>query len=277
MAVEIPQLTLNDGRSIPAIGFGTWPGTGGEPEATALSAIEVGYRLLDSALRYENEVQVGRAVAKCGLPREELIVTTKLPGRFHGYEETRHSLAESLQNLGLDYVDLYLIHWPLPRLDKYVDSWKAMIDLRSEGLIRSIGVSNFTEAQLRRLIDETGVVPAVNQIELHPLFPQAKMRAVDAGLGIVTEGWSPLGRGSLLKDPVITRIAEAYGVSPAQAVLRWQTQLGAVPLPKSADPQRQRANLDIFGFTLSDDDIAAISALERGRLWGQDPDTYEEF
>lgn len=275
--MTIPSLTMLVGREVPAVGFGTYPHAGDDSRTTASSALDAGYRLLDTALRYENEQAVGRAVREYDLPREEILVATKLAGRHHGYDETFKGFHESLDNLGLDYVDLYLIHWPLPRLDKYVDSWKAMIRLREEGLVRSIGVSNFTEAHLRRLVDETGVVPVMNQIEMHPYFPQAALRGVHAELGIITESWSPMGRGELLAEPTVVRIAEAHGVTPAQAILRWHVQLGAVPIPKSADPERQRTNLDLFGFELSDDEVAALSALERGRIWDQDPETYEEF
>ena len=270
-------MPLNDGHAIPAIGYGTFPWGGGDSFDTTIAALDAGYRLLDTALRYENEEGVGRAVREYDLPREEIVVCTKLAGRHHGYDETNKGFHESLANLGLDHVDIYLIHWPLPRLGKYVDSWKAMVELRDEGLVRSIGVSNFTEEHLRRIIDATGVVPVMNQVELHPYFPQAPLRAVHAELGVVTESWSPLGRGELLSEPTVTAIAEAHGVSPAQAILRWHVQLGAVPIPKSADPARQRANLDLFGFTLTDAEMATLSGMERGRIWGQDPDVHEEF
>ncbi|MFC5951837.1 aldo/keto reductase [Pseudonocardia lutea] len=275
--MTIPSLAMADGRAIPAVGFGTYPHAGDDSRTTTISALDAGYRLLDTALRYGNEQGVGRAVREYDLPREEILVATKLAGRHHGYDETLKGFQESLANLGLDHVDLYLVHWPLPRLDKYVDSWRAMIRLREEGLVRSIGVSNFTEAHLRRLVDETGVVPALNQVEMHPYFPQAALREVHAELGIVTESWSPLGRGELLAEPAVVRVAEAHGVTPAQAVLRWHVQLGAVPIPKSADPERQRTNIDLFGFELTDDEVAALSGLERGRIWDQDPETYEEF
>jgi 2,5-diketo-D-gluconate reductase A len=275
--VSIPTVPLNDGHAIPAIGFGTFPWGGDDSRTTTISALDAGYRLLDTALRYENEQSVGQAVREYDLPRSEILVCTKLAGRHHGYDETIKGFHESLTNLGLDYVDIYLIHWPLPRLDKYVDSWKAMIKLRDEGLVRTIGVSNFTEAHLRRIIDATGVVPVMNQVELHPYFPQAALRAVHAELGIVTESWSPIGRGELLDEQAVAQIAQAHGVTPAQAVLRWHVQRDAVPIPKSADPARQRANLDIFDFALTDDEMAALSGLERGRLWGQDPDVHEEF
>jgi diketogulonate reductase-like aldo/keto reductase len=277
MSTSVPTRTLDDGRKLPAVGFGTYPHGGDDSVLTTAHALEAGYRLLDTALRYENEAPVGRAVAKSGIPREEIVLSTKLAGRHHGYDETIAGFHESLANLDQPYVDLYLIHWPLPGVDKYVDSWKAMIALREEGKIRSIGVSNFTERHLRRLVDETGVVPAVNQVEMHPYFPQAALRAVHDELGIVTEAWSPMGRGELLSNPVVTGIAEAHGVTHAQAILRWHVQLGSVPIPMSANAERQRVNIDLFGFELDDAEVEALSALERGRLWDQDPETYEEF
>lgn len=276
--MSIPTLALNDGRALPAIGLGTYGLRAQAGTDAVSSAIKNGYRLLDTALNYTNEREVGDGLRASGIDREQILVTTKLPGRFHGYAEAKAGFAESLTGLGLEYVDLFLIHWPLPKVGKYLDTWRAMIELRDAGLVRSIGVSNFTIEQLTRLSDETGVVPAVNQVELHPHFPQGKLRAFHAEHGIVTESWSPLGnRGELTANPVITRIAEAHGVTPTQAVLRWHVQLGAIPIPKSADPQRQRENIDIFGFELSEAEIAEISALESGRLWGGDPDTHEEF
>ncbi|MGW2057265.1 aldo/keto reductase [Streptomyces sp. NPDC001840] len=272
-----PVHTLNDGTALPAVGLGTWPLDDAGAETAVTGALALGYRLVDTALNYRNETGTGRGVLRSGLPREDIVVTTKLPGRHHGYEETLASFEESRRNLGLDRVDLYLIHWPLPRVDKYVGSWKAMIKLREDGLVRSIGVSNFTAAHIERLEAETGVLPAVNQIELHPLLPQAELRAFHEAKGIVTESWSPLGRGrGLLEDPETVAVARAHGVTPGQAVLRWHTQLGAVPVPKSADPGRQRENLDIFGFELTEDEMARISAGPHRRLGG-DPEVHEEF
>ncbi|NUR41599.1 MAG: aldo/keto reductase [Streptomyces sp.] len=275
--INIPEHTLNDGTRFPAIGLGTWPLGDAEAERAVTAALGLGYRLVDTATNYRNEAGVGLGVARAGVPREEVVVTTKLPGRHHGYEETLASFEESRRRLGLDYVDLYLIHWPLPRVDKYVDSWRAMIKLREDGLVRSIGVSNFTREHIERLEKETGVLPSVNQVELHPHFPQEELRAFHAAKGVLTESWSPLGRGSgLLDDPVVISVAEAHGVTPGQVVLRWHTQLGAVPIPKSADPERQRANLDVFGFELSPGQLAAIA--DRGhRRMGGDPETHEEF
>ncbi len=275
--LTIPTVTLNDGNDFPELGLGTYNLRGDEGVDAMVAAIGNGYRLLDSAVNYENETEVGEAVRRSGI-RDELLITTKVPGRDHGFDETVRSAAGSLERLGLECIDLYLIHWPNPRVDKYVESYRAMLALRDEGKVRSVGVSNFTEAMLSRLIEETGVAPAVNQVELHPYFPQQHLRAFHAAHGIRTESWSPLARRSeLLTEPVIADVAAAHGVTPTQAVLRWHTMLSSTPIPKSADPSRQIENADVFGFTLSGDEIAAISALERGRLWDGDPDTHEEM
>jgi 2,5-diketo-D-gluconate reductase A len=271
-----PSVGLADGHTIPALGLGTYGMDGDEGAAQVAGAIESGYRLLDTALNYGNEGAVGEALRRVDVPRDELVVTTKLPGRHHGYEEALASFEESRAALGVDVVDLYLIHWPLPRVDKYVDAFRAFVKLQEDGLVRSVGVSNFTEAHLQRLADETGVVPVVNQVELHPYFPQAELRAVHERMGIVTESWSPLAKQSeLLTETVVTDIARAHGKTPTQVVLRWHVQLGAVP--KSADPGRQRENLDVFDFELTEAEVVAISGLERGRLWDGDPETHEEF
>ncbi len=275
--VTIPTVTLNDGTAFPQLGFGTYKLQGEDGTQAIVSAIEGGYRLLDSAVNYENETEVGEAVRRSGI-RDELLVTTKVPGRDHGYDETQRSARASLDRLGLDRIDLYLIHWPNPSVDRYVETFRAMIDLQRDGLVGSVGVSNFTEAMLARVIDETGVTPAVNQVEMHPYFPQQALRAFHAAHGIRTESWSPLARRSeLLTEQVVNDVAAAHGVTPTQAVLRWHTQLGSTPIPKSATPARQIENADVFGFTLTDDEIAAVSALERGRLWDGDPDTHEEM
>lgn len=274
----IPTVTLNDGIAFPLLGLGTYNLRGEDGVAAVRAAIDSGYRLLDTAVNYENEREVGEAVRTSGVDRGDLFVTTKIPGRHHGYDEAIASTNESLALTGLDYVDLSLIHWPNPSVDKYLDTWRAMIDLRERGLLRSIGVSNFTEAMLTRLIDQTGVTPAVNQVELHPYFPQGALRAFHAEHGIRTESWSPLARRTeLLHEQVLTDAAAIHGVTPTQVVLRWHVQIGSTPIPKSADPQRQRENADVFGFALTDDEVAAISAFERGRLWGGDPDTHEEM
>jgi 2,5-diketo-D-gluconate reductase A len=272
-----PVRTLNDGTRLPGLGLGTYPMQDAEAERAVAEAIGAGYRLVDTAVNYRNETGTGRGVRHSGVPREQVVVTTKLPGRHHGYDETLASFEESRTRLGLEYVDLYLIHWPLPRVDKYVDSWKAMVKLREGGAVRSIGVSNFTAEHIDRLERETGVLPSVNQIEMHPLLPQAQLRTYHAKHGVATESWSPLGRGSdLLDDPAVKAAAEAHGVTPGQAVLRWHTQLGAVPIPKSGDPRRRRENLDVFGFTLSEAELASIADREERRLGG-DPDHHEEF
>lgn len=274
----VPTVALNDGHSLPAVGLGTYKLNGDDGTKAVLSGLETGYRLLDTALNYENEDAVGRAVRETDVPRDEIVLTSKLPGRHQGYEETLASFEETRKNLGLDHVDLYLIHWPLPRIDKYVESFRAFVKLREDGLVTSVGVSNFTKEHLERVIAETGVTPAVNQVELHPYFPQGELRAVHESLGIATEAWSPIGKQSeLLTESVITEIASAHGVTPTQVVVRWHVQLGSIPVPKSGDAGRQRENLDVFGFELTDDEVARISGLERGRLWGGDPLTHEEF
>jgi len=275
--VTIPTVTLNDGVAFPQLGLGTYNLRGDDGTAAILAAIENGYRLIDTAVNYENEAEVGEAVRRSGI-RDQLLITTKVPGREHGYDETIHSAHASLERLGTDRIDLYLIHWPNPSVDRYVETFRAMIDLQKDGKVGSVGVSNFTEAMLTRLIDETGVTPAVNQVEMHPYFPQATLRAFHASHGIRTESWSPLARRSeLLSEQVIADVASAHGVTPTQAVLRWHTQLGSTPIPKSATPARQIENADVFGFTLTDAEVQAISGLERGRLWGGDPDTHEEM
>lgn len=273
----VPVHALNDGTSLPGIGLGTYPMDDATAERAVAEAVAAGYRLVDTATNYRNETGTGRGVASSGVAREEVVVTTKLPGRHHGYDETLASFEESRRRLGLEYVDLYLIHWPLPRVDRYVDSWRAMIKLREDGLVRSIGVSNFTAEHIDRLERETGVLPSVNQIEMHPLFPQEELRAALAAKGVAVESWSPLGRGSdLLADPAVTAAAAAHGRTPGQVVLRWHTQSGVVPIPKSADPDRQRENLDVFGFELTEEEMAAISAPPHRRLGG-DPRHHEEF
>ncbi|MEC3998289.1 aldo/keto reductase [Actinacidiphila sp. DG2A-62] len=272
-----PLHTLDDGTALPALGLGTYPMDDAEAERAVAQAVAHGYRLVDSAANYRNEAGVGRGVLAAGVPREEIVVTTKLPGRDHGYEQTLRSFEQSRKRLGLDYVDLYLIHWPLPRVDAYVDSWRAMVKLREEGAVRSIGVSNFTAEHIDRLERETGVLPSVNQIEMHPLFPQAELRAALAAKGIAVESWSPLGRGSdLLEDRAVRAVARAHERTPAQVVLRWHVQSGAVPLPKSADPGRQRDNLAVFDFTLDEREMASIASHTPHRLGG-DPRHHEEF
>jgi 2,5-diketo-D-gluconate reductase A len=277
---EIPTHVLNDGNALPAIGFGTYPLRGEDGTAAIVSALESGYRLIDTAVNYENEVEVGEAIRRSGLPRDEVLVTSKIPGRHHAYDDAIASVHESLDRLRLDHTDLHLIHWPNPGQGKYVEAWRALVQLQQDGLVRSIGVSNFTEEHLARIIDDTGVTPAVNQVELHPRFPQERMREVHERLGVRTEAWSPMGkRRAPLDEPAVTSAAATHDVSPGQVILRWHVQLGSLPIPKSADPGRQAQNLDVFGFELTEDEMAAITALaeDDGRLFGGDPDSHEEM
>jgi diketogulonate reductase-like aldo/keto reductase len=282
--MTIPSRILNDGHAMPAVGFGTYPLRGDEGYAALRSALDAGYRLLDSAVNYRNEEEVGRAarefLKESGIPRDELTVQTKLPGRHHDYTLAIQAGHDSLALLGLDRIDMLLIHWPNPITNKFRDAWRALVELQKQGVARSIGVSNFAAEHLAAIIEDSGVTPAVNQIELHPYFAQAEMRAEHARLGIVTQSWSPLGKGnSAATASAVADAAAAHGVSPAQVILRWQIQLGNVSLPKSATPSRQAENLDIFGFELTDTEVAAISALTRrnGRVFGGDPTTHEEM
>lgn len=277
---SIPEYRLNDGTTLPALGFGTYPLRGDDGITAILAAIENGYRLIDSAVNYGNESEVGEAVRRSPVPREQLLLTTKVPGRHHAYDLALGSLRESATAFGVERVDLALIHWPNPSHGLYPQAWRALVRAQRDGLVRTIGVSNFTEAHLRRIIDDSGVVPAVNQLELHPYFPQEPMRGVHAELGIRTESWSPLGkRNAPYAEPAVLAAAQSHGVSPAQVILRWHIQLGSVPLPKSATPQRQQENLDVFGFELAQEEMSAITALGRpdGRLFGGDPDVHEEM
>ena len=278
--MNMPRYALNNGTSIPAIGFGTYPLKGEEGIAAMTSALEVGYRLLDTAVNYENEREVGEALRRSGLPREEVQIASKVPGRDHANERAVASVESSLDALGVDYLDMALIHWPNPSVGLYREAWKALVEVRERGLARSIGVCNFTAQHLKDIIDATGVTPSVNQIELHPYFPQAQMRAENERLGIRTEAWSPLGkRRAPFEEPPVAQAAQAHDVTPAQVILRWQVQLGNVPLPKSATPERQRTNLDIFGFELTEQEMDAITALGQGngRLFDGDPDVHEEM
>lgn len=271
-----PLVEMNDGRSIPVIGFGVWQVPDDVVVDATLKALEVGYRHIDTAYLYLNERGVGEALRRSGLDRDDIFVTTKVWNTDHGYDETLRAFDKSTGLLGIDEVDLYLIHWPTPARDIYLDSWRALIRLREEGRARSIGVSNFHEAHLRKIIDETGVIPAINQIELHPWLPQAHMRDIDARLGIKTEAWSPLGSGRLIDDPVIAEVAAKHGKSPAQVMVRWSIQLGNIVLPKSVTPERIEQNIDVFDFVLDDADMAAIATLESGRRTGPNPDEFNE-
>ncbi|MFL6061694.1 MAG: aldo/keto reductase [Marmoricola sp.] len=278
--MEIPIYDLNDGTELPAVGFGTTGLQGADGLDAILSAVESGYRLLDTAVNYGNEMTVGEAIRRSGVPRPEFRVTSKLPGRHHAYDDAIVSTHESIGRLGLDHIDLHLIHWPNPKRDEYTEAWRALVDLQRDGLVTTIGVSNFTAEHLDRIMDTSGVVPAVNQIEMHPYFPQEELRAVHDALGIRTVAWSPLARAKgLFEEDAVRNAAEAHGVTPAQVVLRWHFQLGSVPIPKSTDPGRQLINGDIFEFELSDDEVDAITGLGRedGRLFDGDPDEHYEM
>lgn len=272
----VPQITLNDGQAIPQIGFGVYRLEEAQAPALVGTALGSGYRSVDTASVYGNEAGVGRALRETTVPRSAVFVTTKLWNDDQGYDATLHAFEASLARLAVEAVDLYLIHWPCPDRGLYLDSWRALIRLREEGRARSIGVSNFTEGQLDRLVSETGVSPALNQIELHPHFQQHALRAAHARLGIVTEAWSPLGKAQILDDPVIARIAGRLGRTAAQVVLRWHVENGFVAIPKSATPSRISENLDVFGFSLTEDDHTAIAGLDRadGRI-GPDPATLQ--
>jgi 2,5-diketo-D-gluconate reductase A len=269
----VPALALRHRALMPQIGLGTWPMSNDEAETAVAQAIGLGYRLFDTAYAYGNEAGVGRGLRAGGVAREELFVTTKLNGEFHGYRQAQDALAASATLLGLDYVDLYLIHWPLPARDRYVDAWRGLLKLLEDGVVRAIGTSNFKPAHIDRLLEETGVAPDVNQIELNPTLTRERTRGYDAGHGIVTQSWSPIGQGGeLLDQPAITEIAERHGKTPAQIVLRWHVELGLSAVPKSATPERMAANIDIFGFALTADELAAISALDRGEGAAADSD-----
>ncbi|MEV4917359.1 aldo/keto reductase [Streptomyces tirandamycinicus] len=273
---KVPSITLNNGVAMPQLGFGVWQVPDDEAAKAVGTALEAGYRSIDTAAVYENEKGTGQAVAASGIPREELFVTTKLWNSDQGYDSTLRAFDASLTRLGLDYVDLYLIHWPLPARNAYVDTYKAFETILAEGRARAIGVSNFLPEHLERLLGETSAVPAVNQIELHPQLQQTESRAFHAKHGIATEAWSPLGSGrGLLEVPTIVAIAQKHGKTPAQVVLRWQVQLGNVVIPKSVTPSRIRENIDVFGFELDDDDLAAFAALDEGRRLGPDPATFD--
>lgn len=276
----IPQITLNDGYTMDAIQFGTFKIRGGEGLQETLAAIKDGYRSLDTATNYDNERMVGEAIRHSGIPRADFFITSKLPGKYHQYDEATKAIQESLYRLGLDYLGLYLIHWPLPKRDHYVEAFQAMIDAQKRGLIRSIGVSNFEPEHLDRLVNETGITPAVNQIEVHPYWNNARMLKADQERGIVTEAWSPLGRGSAaLQEPIIQDLAKKYGKNSGQIILKWHTQRGIIPVPRSSNLIHQHANKDLFDFELTEEEVKAINGLTKaaGRVDGQDPNVYEEF
>jgi len=269
-----PRVTLNDGNSIPQVGLGVWQTPAEETERAVTAALQAGYRHIDTAAAYRNEAETGRGLANSGVPREDVFLVTKLWNSDQGYDSTLTAFDASVERLGVDYLDLYLIHWPVPANNAYVDTFKAFAHLHDQGRIRSIGVSNFAPEHLTVLIDSTGIVPAVNQIELHPLLPQHELRELHARLGIATEAWSPLGQGSLLTDPVITGIAERHGKTPAQVLIRWHIHLGNIVIPKSVNPERIVSNFDVFDFDLDESDMSAIASLQTDTRLGPDPRTF---
>ncbi|WP_437582320.1 aldo/keto reductase [Paramicrobacterium sp. CJ85] len=269
-----PELELSSGHSIPQIGFGVYKIPEDVTADAVRTALAAGYRHIDTAALYKNEVGVGEGIRTGGVPRDDIFVTTKVWDTEHGYDRTLRAFDASMQRLGLDYLDLYLIHWPVPSADLYVETWHALEKLHDEGRVRSIGVSNFHPHHLERLAQESDHVPAVNQVEMHPWLPQDAVRAYDAAHGIVTEAWSPLARGRVLDDPVLAEIARKHGVTPAQVVIRWHLQRGDVVIPKSVTPARIESNIDVFGFELDSADRTALTSLETGERTGQDPDEH---
>jgi len=272
---EVPTITLNNGVVIPQLGFGVFQITPDDTKQATLDALEVGYRHIDTAEMYGNEKQVGEAVAASGLDRSEIFVTSKLNNGFHARDAALAAFDGTLEALGFDYLDLFLIHWPLPTISDFVETWKAMQELYVSGRVKAIGVSNFQAAHLQRLFDETSIVPAVNQIEVHPYLAQDTLRAFDAAHGIATEAWSPIAQGKVLGDEVIVSIAEKVGKTPAQVTLRWHIQRGDIVFPKSVTRSRVEENFAIFDFELADDDIQSITELDRNERTGPDPDTFD--
>ncbi|CAA9422848.1 MAG: oxidoreductase of aldo/keto reductase family, subgroup 1 [uncultured Pseudonocardia sp.] len=271
----VPTIELNNGVTIPQLGFGVFLVPPGETERSVRTALEAGYRHIDTARIYGNEGEVGAAVARSGIARDELFVTTKVWNADQGRDATLRAFDASLSRLGLDHVDLYLVHWPVPSADRYVETWKALEEIAADGRARAIGVSNFQPAHLERLVRETGTVPAVNQVELHPHLAQPDLRAFHAEHGIATEAWSPLARGgAVLADETVAKIAAGHGRTPAQVILRWHLQLGNVVIPKSVTPSRIAENIAVFDFALTDDEVRAVSALDRGERIGPDPDEF---
>jgi 2,5-diketo-D-gluconate reductase A len=273
-AAAIPTVTLNDENTIPVIGLGVAELSDSETEQAVSTALEAGYRMIDTASAYGNEEAVGRAIAASGVPRDELYITTKLATEDQGFQASQDACKASVERLGLDYVDLYLIHWPAGDAGKYVDSWGGLMKLKEDGFTKSIGVSNFHAEDLSNVIDLSFFTPAVNQIELHPLLNQAELRTVNAEYGIVTEAYSPLGVGKLLENPAVASVAQAHGKTPAQALIRWSIQLGNVVIPRSANPERIKSNLEVFDFELTDDQMATLNGLDDGTRFRPNPDTY---
>ncbi len=274
-AMTQPMMTLNDGRTMPQLGTGIWQIDDAATPAVVAEALRMGYRLIDGAAAYKNEAGLGAGVRDSGVARDQIFVTSKLWNDAQGHDAALRAFDATMERCGLEYLDLYLIHWPLPALDAYVDTWKALIRLRDEGRVRSIGVANFHEPHLRRLIDETGVAPALNQIELHPSLTQERMRAVNKQLGIVTQSWTPLGRGDSFDAPAIRDAAARTGRTVAQVILRWHIQHGLSVIPKSEKPERLAENFDVLDFTLTPEEMSAIDALDRGHRTGPDPDEFD--
>jgi 2,5-diketo-D-gluconate reductase A len=274
MTSQVPALKMRDGAHIPQLGFGVFQVPPKETEQTVATALEAGYRHIDTAAAYRNEAGVGLALRASGLERGDVHVTTKCWNDDQGYEQAKRALEGSLSRLEMDHVDLYLIHWPVPAHDHYLETWRAFIEMRDEGLIRTIGVSNFQPAHLRRLIAETGETPAVNQVELHPLLQQHGLRREHEELGILTESWSPLAQGLALEAPEVTAIADSHGVTPGQVVIRWHLQLGNIVIPKSVTQARIEQNFDVFHFTLSEQEMQQIERLDAGHRTGPDPDVF---
>ncbi|MFF0447866.1 aldo/keto reductase [Streptomyces sp. NPDC004609] len=273
---KVPSITLNNGLRMPQLGFGVWQVPDSEAAKAVSTALEAGYRSIDTAAVYDNEGGTGRAVTASGIPREELFVTTKLWNDSQGYDKALRAFDASLERLGLDYVDLYLIHWPMPSKGLYTDTYRAFEKLLAEGRAKAIGVCNFPAEHLERLIDASSAVPAVNQIELHPQLQQRELREIHARHGVTTEAWSPLGQGKgLLEAPTVIAVARKHERTPAQVVLRWHLQLGHVVIPKSVTPSRIRENIDVFDFELDADDLAAFAALDEGKRLGPDPATFD--
>ena len=270
----IPALRLHDGVEVPQLGFGVFQVPPDDTQRVVEEALAAGYRHIDTAAAYRNEKGVGAAVAASAIPREEIFVTTKLWNEQQGFDSALEGIESSLGRLGMDHVDLYLIHWPVPTQDRYVETWKAFERIREEGRARTIGVSNFRIEDLERLGRETETVPTVNQVELHPRFHQSELRSWHAEHGVATEAWSPLGQGALLGEPVVVEIAERHGRTPAQAILRWHLQLGNVVIPKSVTPERIRENIELFDFELGDEEMAATGEMDTGRRFGPDPETF---
>ncbi|TDD45610.1 aldo/keto reductase [Kribbella antibiotica] len=271
----IPTIKLNNGIEMPQLGYGVFQVPDEETTAAVTAALEAGYRSIDTAAIYGNEAGVGKALGASGIDRSELFITTKLWNADQGYDSTLKAYDQSLDLLGLEYLDLYLIHWPTPERDLYVDSWRALEKILADGRVRAIGVSNFQPSHLDRLAEVAGITPAVNQVELHPFLQQEKVRAYGSDFGIRTEAWSPLAKGgSLLTDPVITALASKYDRTPAQVVLRWHLQLGNIVIPKSVTPARIKENLNVFDFELTAEDLATITPLDRGERTGPDPDIF---